>query len=282
MLVVVFDNELKAYDGFKALTELDSEGSISVHAQVVIKKDDDGKITVKRKGEDFPVRTVEGTAIGALVGLLGGPIGLGIGALAGTFAGSILDMDRAGVNAEFLDDVYKKLTPGKWAIVSDVSEEWITPVDTRMAALGGTVFRARRQNIEHEQDAKSMAAVKTDIAQLKAEQAKSRADHKAKIQSKIDSQKKKLQDRLEQAKLRSKQEEAEAKAKLDALEKKAAKAKGDAKSKIKARIADIKKRMKESKDSIEQLHVDSRSLGRTVDHRLDRKVDRVKPMGDLD
>jgi uncharacterized membrane protein len=259
MLVVVFDNELKAYDGFKALTELDSEGSISIHAQAVIKKDDEGRVTVKQKGDDFPIRTVGGTAIGALIGLLGGPIGLGIGAVAGTFAGSILDMNRAGVNAEFLDDVYKKLTPGKWAIVSDISEEWITPVDTRMAALGGTVFRTTRHSVEHEQDAKSVAALKADIAQLKAEQAKSSAEQKTKIQSKIDNLNKKLHARLEQAKLGLEQQEKEAKAKVEALKKKTTKTRGEAKANIEARIADIKKKRKESQDSIEMLQVDMRA-----------------------
>ena len=193
MLVVVFENELKAYDGSKALSDLESEGSISIHAQAVIKKNDDGTVTVKHEGDDFPIKTVGGTAIGALVGLLGGPIGFAIGAVGGTFVGRVWDMSRAGVNAEFLDDVSAKLTPGKWAIVSDVSEDWITPVDTRMEALGGTVFRTARENVEHEQDAKDVAAIKADIAQLKAEQAKSRTEHKAKLQTKIDNLNKKLQ-----------------------------------------------------------------------------------------
>ena len=70
MLVVVFENELKAYDGFKALKELDSEGSISVHSEAVIKKNDDGTVTLKQEDNDFPIRTVGGTAVGALIGLL--------------------------------------------------------------------------------------------------------------------------------------------------------------------------------------------------------------------
>ena len=82
-------------------------------------------------GEEFPIRTLEGTAVGALIGLLGGPIGLAVGAVAGTFAGGVWDMSRAGVNADFLDEVSAKLTPGKWAIVSEISEDWITPVDTQ-------------------------------------------------------------------------------------------------------------------------------------------------------
>jgi uncharacterized membrane protein len=222
----------------------------------VIKKDDQGNVTVKQKGDDFPIRTVGGTAIGALIGVLGGPIGLSIGAVAGTFAGSILDMNRAGVNADFLEDVFEKLKPGKWAIVSDVNEEWVTPVDTRMAALGGTVLRVTRQDVENEQDARSVAALKADIAQLKSEQAKSRTDQKAKIQSKIDKLNKKLHLKLELAKQRSKQEQEEAKAKVEALEKKAARAKGEAKAKIEARIADIKKKSKESRERYKVLWED--------------------------
>ena len=253
MLVVVFENELKAYDGSRALADLESEGSISIHAQAVIKKNDDGTATVKQEGDDFPIKTVGGTAIGALVGLLGGPIGVAIGAVGGTFVGSVWDMSRAGVNAEFLDDVSTKLTPGKWAVVSDVSEDWITPVDTRMGALGGTVFRTARENVEHEQDAIDVAAIKADIAQLKAEQAKSRTEHKAKLQTKIDNLNKKLHTKLEQAKQRSEHREKEAKAKVDALEKKAAKAKGEAKMAIEARITEIKKKSKESKERTKQL-----------------------------
>ena len=248
MLVVVFENELKAYDGSRELKALDSEGSISIHSEAVIKKNDDGTITMKQEGDDFPVRTVGGTAVGALIGLLGGPVGLAVGALAGTFAGAVWDMDRAGVNADFLNEVSAKLTPSKWAVVSDISEEWITPVDTRMAALGGTVFRTTRGNVEHQQYVRDVAAIKADIAQLKAEQAKSRVDQKARLQTKIDSLNKKLQTKLTQAKQKSEQQQKEAKAKVDALEKKAAKAKGDAKSAIEKRIADIKERAKKSSE----------------------------------
>ena len=59
MLVVVFENEIKAYEGSRALKALDSEGSISVYAEAVIKKNDDGTVTVKQIEDDFPIRTVE-------------------------------------------------------------------------------------------------------------------------------------------------------------------------------------------------------------------------------
>ncbi len=242
MLVVVFENELKAYDGSRALMALDSEGSISVHSGAVIKKNDDGTVTIKQAGDDFPSRTVGGGAVGALIGLLGGPIGVAVGAAGGALTGAVWDMYRAGVNGDFLDEVSAKLTPGKWALVSDISEEWITPVDTRMEAIGGTVFRVIREDVEYDQYARDVAAFKADIAQLKAEHAKAQADRKAKLQTKIDNLNTKLQSKLAQAKLKSEQRQKEAKAKVEALEKKAAKAKSEQKAAIEKRIADIKER----------------------------------------
>src|SRR6266853_633239 len=51
MLVVVFDNETKAYEGRKALLQLDSEGSITVYAYAVLAKHADGTATVKQEDD---------------------------------------------------------------------------------------------------------------------------------------------------------------------------------------------------------------------------------------
>src|SRR6516162_2460047 len=131
MLVVVLDDDSKAYEASRALNQLDAEGSITVHAESVITKNQDGTVTMEQADGDFPVRTVGGTAIGSLVGLLGGPVGLGVGAAAGAIAGSLSDLITAGVDSSFLDDISDVLTPGKHAVVADISEEWVTPVDTR-------------------------------------------------------------------------------------------------------------------------------------------------------
>ncbi len=34
--------------------------------------------------------------------------------------------------------------PNKWAVVAEVDETWVTPLDTRMNATGGVVFRRGR------------------------------------------------------------------------------------------------------------------------------------------
>ena len=240
MLVAVFNNETKAYEGSHALKQLDAEGSIAIHAESVIRKDANGTVSVLRVEGDFPVRTIGGTAIGSLVGLLGGPVGLGVGAIAGTLAGSVGDFYAAGVNLDFLNDVSAALIPGTCAVVADVSEEWVTPVDSRMEALGGIVFRSLRTTVEDDQRARDVAELKEEIAQLKAEHAQARADRKAKLQGRIDSLSGKLQAKLDQAKQRSEQIKAETEAKVQALQQRAAKTHGDAKQAFDSRIAQIR------------------------------------------
>jgi uncharacterized membrane protein len=246
MLVVVFDDESKAYEGSHALKQLDAEGSITIYAEAVIKKNPDGTVTVKQSEGDFPIRTIGGTAIGSLIGLLEGPIGLGIGAAAGLVAGSIGDLHVSGVDAEFLDDVAVALTPGKCAVVADISEEWVTPVDTRMEPLGGSGFRTPRKSVEHDQRARDIAALRAQIDQLKAEHARARADRKAKLQAQIDRLNAKLQTKLDQAKQRAEQIKREADAKVQALQKKAEKAQGEIKATFDARVKEIREDYEQS------------------------------------
>ena len=83
MLVVVFDEEKKAYEGSRALAQLHGEGSISVYGAAVVARDSEGKVSVKDDVEEGPVGTAVGMITGALIGLLAGPEGLVLGAAAG-------------------------------------------------------------------------------------------------------------------------------------------------------------------------------------------------------
>ena len=49
--LLFFDNETKAYEGKRALMQLDSEGSISVYGYAVVAKNADGTSTIKQ-GDD--------------------------------------------------------------------------------------------------------------------------------------------------------------------------------------------------------------------------------------
>jgi uncharacterized membrane protein len=253
MLVVIFDSESKAYEGSRALAQLDAEGSIAIHAESIIKKNDDGTVAVKQFDGGFPVRTVGGTAIGSLVGLLGGPVGMGVGAAAGALAGSIGDLHVAGVGAEFLDQVTAALAPGGCAVLADISEEWVTPVDTRMESLGGAVFRTPRTSFEDEQRARDVAVLRAEIAELKTEHARARDDRKAKIQAYINKLIAKLQGKFDEAKLRSEQIRSETEAKIKALQKKAEQSQAEMKATLDARVAQIRNDFEKTEAKLKHL-----------------------------
>ena len=221
MLVVVFDNESKAYEAQKALLELDSEGSVSVYSYAVLAKNADGTATIKKSDDTGPLGTLAATSLGALIGVLGGPVGMVVGGAAGALSGATVDVDKARVGNDFINDVSKVLLPNRVALVAEVEEEWITPVDTRMEKLGGTVLRRAVSDVRDEQDAEYMAAMKADYDQLKAEHAKAQADRKAKLTEKINQLDSKIQHRLQENKERRETLKREAQAKAEVLKAKA-------------------------------------------------------------
>lgn len=222
MLVVVFDNESKAYEAQRALLELDSEGSISVYSYAVLTKNSDGTATIKSSNDTGPLGTLAATSLGALIGVLGGPVGMAVGGAAGALAGATVDVDQARVGGDFISDVSKVLLPNRVALVAEVEEEWATPVDTRMEKLGGAVFRRAVSEVRDEQDEENMAAMKADYDQLKAEHAKAQADRKAKLTEKINQLDSKIQQRLQENKERREALKREAQAKAEVLKAKAA------------------------------------------------------------
>jgi uncharacterized membrane protein len=222
MLVVVFDSESKAYEGQRALLELDGEGSISVYAHAVLAKKADGTTTIKQGSDSGPLGTLVGTSFGALIGVLGGPVGVAAGATAGAMSGSFVDIDNSRVGYDFINDVSKKLSPNRVAVVAEVEEEWTTPVDTRMEKIGGTVFRRALSDVRDTVDTEEMNAMRADFDQLKAEHAKAQADRKAKLSEKINQLDSKIQARLQVHKERRAALQREAQAKAEVLKAKAA------------------------------------------------------------
>jgi len=222
MLVVVFDTESKAYEGKKALLQLDGEGSIAVYASAVIAKNADGTTSVRQSDDPGPLGTLVGTSLGSVIGLLGGPTGLAIGTAVGLIAGSSADLHNSRIGDDFIDDVSKELLPNRFAVVAEIQEDWTTPVDTRMETIGGTVFRRALSDVKHSVNDEDVAAMKADVAQMKAEHAKARADRKGKLQEKINQLDTKIQVQLEKAKVRREAAELQAKAKAEILRTKAA------------------------------------------------------------
>ena len=252
MLVVVFDSELKAYDGSRALQELQNEGSINLYAKAVIARDASGKVEVKQSDDMGPVGTTVGLLTGGLIGVIGGPVGIAIGASIGMSGGALYDLAHLGIGEDFLSEVEKSLLPGKAAVVAEIWEEWTTPVDTRMESLGGVVFRRMRGEVVDEQIERDVAADEAELAELKAERDQATGEARAKLQAKVDAAKTRLQATQDAIQARIEASQKETEAKIKSLQAQMAKENGDRKAKREARIAQLKADQTRRSDLLKQ------------------------------
>jgi uncharacterized membrane protein len=239
MLVAVFRTEAAAYDGLSALKDLHKDGDITLYETAVIAKDSSGAVNV-RQAPPEGLGTAVGALTGGLMGLLGGPVGAAIGVSAGGLTGLILDLGKAGVDIDFVDEVATKLGPGTVAVVAEVEETWETPVDARLGKLGGVTFRRLRSGVVEDYLARESAALEAELQQLEDELAHADAESRAAVRQKIDAAKKKLKAADAQAKARAEQAEAEQDAKIAAMRAQMKEAGNRQKAAIEKRIAAAK------------------------------------------
>jgi uncharacterized membrane protein len=238
MLVVVFDDEGKAYEGSRILRELDAEGSIEVFAMSVIAKDASGRVDVKEAADEGPLGTVVGLLTGGLLGFLGGPVGFAVAAGAGTLGGALYDLARVGVGEDFLADAGEQLRAGNYAVVADVWEEWTMAVDSRLKAAGGVVVRRARKDVVDVLLQRDAAVLEAELEQLEAERARAAKEHKAELDATVEAVEAKLRATQDRAKAALAAAKEENEAKIKVLCARIGKASGEAKAKMEARIAE--------------------------------------------
>jgi uncharacterized membrane protein len=160
MLVAVFDSERQAQHASEALDALNEATTIGLTAGAIVTKSPGGAITVAQMHRQVPEAAMGATALGTLIGMLGGPVGLAIGAAAGLAVGATADVLHMKLDARFLADVERSLEPGKSAVVAQIYEEETAPVNERMGALGGVVFRNTLSDLAAETYDKDVAGLK--------------------------------------------------------------------------------------------------------------------------
>jgi hypothetical protein len=66
-------------------------------------------------------------------------------------AGLLADWARHGIDLKFLDDVSKTLDVGKAAVVAEIEQSWVSPLEQQLTQQGGTVFRRFRTDLVDDQ-----------------------------------------------------------------------------------------------------------------------------------
>ena len=245
MIVVIFENEAGGYRGVKALEDLDGDNTITLYSKAVIKKNPDGKIVHIEESERGPLGTAVGLLSGSLIGLAGGPLGAAVGAYVGLIGGGLYDLTKIGVSDDFIEEVGEFLLPGKVAVVAEVEEEWVTPVDTRLEAAGGVVFRRPRGEVLDTQFERDSAAFGEEISELEVEFENANDEAKAKLKVKIDAAKARLHATHEKAKATAEEAKREMEAKVNSLKEQIKTANAERKAKLEKRMSEIKEDYKQ-------------------------------------
>jgi uncharacterized membrane protein len=240
ILVAVFGTEAAAYEGLSALKDLHSRGDITLYATAVIMKEPSGAVRIKQTASRGPIGAALGMLAGGLTGLLAGPVGVAAGFAAGGAAGLVFELAELGIDAGFLDEVSKALSPGKTAVLAEVQETWSTPVDSKLEKLGAVVFRRLRSEVIEDQMARESAAFATEMEQLREELAQATAETKAAVQREIAAAKAKLEAAQTQARAKADQSKHEMEAKIAALREQIDQTSDRQKAKIDKRIAAVR------------------------------------------
>lgn len=239
VIVTVFQNEEQAYKGLEALRELHRGGDITVHASAVISKDENGEALVKEHKEDKFLGSSLGTVVGAMVGFLAGPAGVVVGSLTGFAGGMAYDMDKAGVDAKFIELVKSAMDKNSAAVVADIEEGWAIPLNTKMEELGGEVFRKNRYEIEEDRMQQSAQEISAELVELHEEWQDAGSSAKVSIQNQMDQSKRKRRKLMEDLNTRRQELKKEWNAKVENLNKQIENSKEQNKKKLEKRRSSI-------------------------------------------
>ena len=255
IVVIVFPDEAKAQEGVRALEELHSGGHAALYATAVLERELNGELSVKRHSNQGPLGLGVGAVTGGLVGILAGPVGAAAGVAAGALAGGLGDVLHMGLGDELVDAVQRDLTPGRSAVIAEVSEESTETIDRRMKTLGGKVTRERRKDFVAGLAEEDTAPIRGELAEMSAEHAGRKAEvMETALDFEVENAKEKLQRDADKARERVDRIEQEMQAKLDVLRDQAARAEPEVRDRIQRRIAELRKDLEQRQVKLQRAY----------------------------
>jgi uncharacterized membrane protein len=133
LYIAAYDDPDSARGDFDALKELVRAGAIFVDVAVLVRRGDDGKLTVDENAHEVAGGTMVGAAAGLLIGLIFPPAVIAstvVGGAAGAGLGGLLSHHR---ETEIKKDIEDVLPPGSSGIVTVFDITWKPKVDEALA-----------------------------------------------------------------------------------------------------------------------------------------------------
>lgn len=217
-IVVVFPNRDLAHQGRDALMRLHSDRLIRVYASALISIDAEGNVIDQEIDGKGPRGAVLGGSLGGLIGLIiGGPLIATLGAASGAILGGWRDVLDLDVGLDFIEEIRLRMKPGDSALLAEIEEDRMEPLDTAMDAFGGIVIRGRRDDLEEERIQRELESRRADLKQYEEELKQATTQTRAHLASRVDEARERLRGVSDSVEKRLRRLEVEADAKIEAL-----------------------------------------------------------------
>jgi uncharacterized membrane protein len=170
LVVVIFDEARRTSDYVQSLRALHDQGRVSVYAIATMERGPRGVAprTPVGRGEAVAGPAV-GAAMGALVTLLDGPLQAAARAVPHSLIGAMRELDDAGLDPGFLEQVSRDLPVGGGAVLSQLEELQPLIIDTLGLQHGGRVFRQRlAAGFAERRLAATIGALRQELLRLQA------------------------------------------------------------------------------------------------------------------
>lgn len=179
VLLIDFNNEAKAYEGFSKIKDVNVDGAEVLQAALV--REDEGSLEIKESvgvDEDSASGTLAGGAIGALLGLFTGGFGWALWGAVGLIVGAIFDDHEDNEEDSLLTDMSKKIHNNHLSIIAVADEGNYDIINHQMDGLDATITRYSMADIENEIDeAKALNKEVAKEARKKLREKKAEARH---------------------------------------------------------------------------------------------------------
>lgn len=180
VLLIDFDNEAKAYEGFSKIKDVNVDGAEVLQAALV--REDEGSLEIKESvgvDEDSASGTLAGGAIGALLGLFTGGFGWALWGAIGLIIGAMFDDHDDHEEDSLLTDMSKKIHNNHLSIIAVADEGNYDIINHQMDGLNATITRYAMADIEEEiEEAKELNKEVAKEARQKLREKKAAARHK--------------------------------------------------------------------------------------------------------
>ena len=140
LLVISFEDGLRAQEFLLATSGLQKRGDIQVHDAVLITRDEDGRSHVRETSDVTPGRAGVGAGVwGLLLGtLFGGPIGgLVVGAASAGGGALLAKLIDTGVKDETIKKLRSTVPPGRTAVALLVSHVSVADLQRELTRFPG-------------------------------------------------------------------------------------------------------------------------------------------------